>query len=219
MVVALLLIAFPAVAVLHWKKEASDIFPTASSLRLSAGALWVYGKHRILEESSVNPITLFLLVLPVDRSCPRADSATFLRYTDLVGGGVTTGGDVRRSDGRRTDFSPGPNGLWIVSLGYLISGWWGALSATVAVLLPPLLVLVIERLYSRVSDHPAVEGLMRGLSLAVVGIFLVVMGRMVATFQHDNLALAATVVALGLGLSKRVPVLWVILGAGVLVAF
>jgi len=58
-----------------------------------------------------------------------------------------------------------------------------------------------------------VEGLMRGLSLAVVGVFLVVMGRLTATFQHDNVALFATVVACALGLSRRVPVLWVILGA------
>ena len=147
----------------------------------------------------MNPITLFLLVLRSSLLSTGGFGNVPALHTDLVGGGVTTEATFAEAMAVG-QISPGPNGLWSVSLGYLISGWWGALSATVAVLLPPLLVLVIERLYSRVSDHPAVEGLMRGLSLAVVGIFLVVMGRMVATFQHDNLALSATAVALGLGL-------------------
>jgi chromate transporter len=133
-------------------------------------------------------------------------------HTDLVGGGVTTEATFAQALAVG-QISPGPNGLWVVSLGYLVSGWWGALAATIAVLLPPLLVLVVERVYYRAQDHPAVEGLIRGLSLAVVGVFLVVMGRLVGTFRHDNLALAAAVLACGLGLSKKVPVLWVILGA------
>ncbi len=133
-------------------------------------------------------------------------------HTDLVGGGVTTDATFAESLAVG-QLSPGPNGLWVVSLGYLVSGWAGALGATMAVVIPPLSVLVVERIYNRVQDHPAVEGLIRGLSLAVVGVFLVVMGRLIGTFQKDSIALAVTVVACGLGLSKRVPVLFVLLGA------
>jgi chromate transporter len=71
--------------------------------------------------------------------------------------------------------APGPNGLWVVSLGYLVGGLRGALAATLAITLPPLFVLVLERGYRRVQDHPAAVGFVRGLGLAVVGAFAVVL--------------------------------------------
>ena len=37
--------------------------------------------------------------------------------------------------------TPGPNGLWVVSLGYLVAGWPGAVWASLALLLPPLISL------------------------------------------------------------------------------
>lgn len=66
--------------------------------------------------------------------------------------------------------APGPNGLWVISLGYLTGGWRGAILALIAINLPPLLVLMVDQLYRRVKNHPAVEGFARGLSLAVVGV-------------------------------------------------
>lgn len=162
----------------------------------------------------MNPFALFWLVLRASLLSTGGFGNVPALHTDLVGGQVTTEATFAESMAVG-QVSPGPNGLWVVSLGYLLAGWWGALSATVAVMLPPLSVLILERLYSRVQDHPAVEGLMRGLSLAVVGVFLVVMGRLMSTFSSDSVALGMTLLALALGLSRRVPVLWVILGAAV----
>ena len=167
----------------------------------------------------MNPISLFLLVLRSSLLSTGGFGNVPALHTDLVGGGVASEATFAEALAVG-QISPGPNGLWVVSLGYLVSGWWGALSATLAVTLPPLLVLVIEKLYRRVSDHPAVEGLMRGLSLAVVGIFLVVMARLIGTFQTDEGAMVATAVALAFGLSRRVPVIWIIVlfgAAGILV--
>jgi chromate transporter len=39
--------------------------------------------------------------------------------------------------------SPGPNGLWVISLGYLTYGIPGALFALIAITLPALLVLLV----------------------------------------------------------------------------
>ncbi len=50
--------------------------------------------------------------------------------------------------------SPGPNGLWVVSLGYLTAGLPGSLLALLALTLPPLLILAIERGYRRVRSCP-----------------------------------------------------------------
>ena len=107
--------------------------------------------------------------------------------------------------------SPGPNGLWVVCLGYLTNGLAGALMATVAICLPPLLVLLIEKLYRRVQHHPSVEGFMRGLSLAVVGIFAVVLFGFLRGSGPDIRSLAIAALSAALAASKRVPISVIIL--------
>ena len=102
--------------------------------------------------------------------------------------------------------SPGPTGLWVISLGYLTAGWRGAGLALVAVMLPPLLVLLVDRLYRRMGAHPAVQGFMRGLSLGLVGIFLVVLAKLLLNNGLDVGAVLIALVAIGLGRTGRVPV-------------
>ncbi len=110
--------------------------------------------------------------------------------------------------------SPGPNGLWVVSFGYLIAGWRGSMLALVAITLPPLSVLLLERLYSRVKHHPAVEGFVHGLSLAVVGIFAVVLIGLLIRVGLDVKSIGITLASIGLGLTRRVPVLFILILAG-----
>ena len=102
--------------------------------------------------------------------------------------------------------SPGPNGLWVISLGYLTAGVPGALLALVAILLPPLLVLAVDRLYRRIQHHPAVEGFVRGLGLAVIGIFAVVLLGLLHGVGLDSRTIAITLGSIGLGLTRRIPV-------------
>lgn len=114
--------------------------------------------------------------------------------------------------------SPGPMGLWVVSLGYLMDGWTGALLALLAICIPPLLVVPIARVYRHVRSHPAVEGFMRGLSLAVVGIFVVILASIQAAVGIDARSLALVAAALGLALTRRAPLL-AIIGAAALIGW
>jgi len=118
--------------------------------------------------------------------------------------------------------SPGPNGLWVISLGYLTDGLRGTLCALLAVSLPPFFVLIVERIYRAVEGHPAVEGFMRGLTLAISGIFVVILlnllhsAGMVPPLWNSVNARPLTIAigALLLGATKRVPFpLIIILGA------
>jgi len=102
--------------------------------------------------------------------------------------------------------SPGPTGLWVISLGYLTDGLRGALLALIAITLPPLLVLAVSALYRRVDEHPAVEGFVRGMSLAVVGIFLVVLARLLRANGLDVASVLIAAASFGLGLTQRLPV-------------
>lgn len=111
--------------------------------------------------------------------------------------------------------SPGPNGLWVVCLGYLTNGLPGALMALLALCIPPLLVLGIERIYRRIQHHPAVEGFVRGLMLAVVGIFVVVLLGFLHTAGIDIRSLSIALLAALLATSRRVPLLAILSVAAV----
>lgn len=110
--------------------------------------------------------------------------------------------------------SPGPTGLWVISLGYLIDGLRGALLALIAITLPPLLVLAVAGLYRRLGGHPAMQGFVRGLSLAVGGIFLVVLFGILRGVGFDPRGLLIVLGALGLGASRRLPVIAIMALAG-----
>lgn len=111
--------------------------------------------------------------------------------------------------------APGPNGLWVISLGYLTDGWRGAMLALIAINLPPLLVLFVDQLYRRIENHPVVEGFIRGLSLAVVGIFGMVLLGLMQNFGVDTRSVLLATAAIGLGLTRRVPVFGIIALAAV----
>lgn len=102
--------------------------------------------------------------------------------------------------------APGPNGLWVVSLGYLMLGPWGSFAALIGILIPPMLVLGIEKLYSRVKHHPAVEGFIRGLNLAVAGVFVPILIKLLQGSGIDDLKICLVALAFGLGWVRRIPV-------------
>lgn len=70
--------------------------------------------------------------------------------------------------------SPGPNGLYVTSLGYFLGGTSGALIATLGVSLPALLALPLFRVFQRLAHLDQVQGFVRGVGLALVGLFAVV---------------------------------------------
>ncbi len=112
------------------------------------------------------------------------------------------------------NLSPGPNGLWTISLGYLSGGWLGAALSLLAITLPTLLILGVVALHRRVEDRPAVRNFTRGLSLGVVGLIIGVALTLFSSTVADWRGAAITAGALALALSKRVPVLAVLaLGA------
>lgn len=65
---------------------------------------------------------------------------------------------------------PGPNGLYLVSLGYLVAGWVGALTALAAACLAPLAILPATTLARRWLLSRWFGGLVRGVALASAGL-------------------------------------------------
>jgi len=111
--------------------------------------------------------------------------------------------------------SPGPNGLWVICLGYLTYGFTGALLALIAITLPALLVLVVSAGYNRIEHQTWVQGAMFGVSLAVVGLLLSVVWTILHQPGVDWKGLLIAAGAFGLALSRRVNILIILGLAGV----
>lgn len=78
-----------------------------------------------------------------------------------------------------SNITPGPNGLYVVVLGYFVAGIQGAAIASFAILLPPLLVLPLERVRARLIHVPRFRATMYALSVSVVGLLAYSSGSLV----------------------------------------
>lgn len=114
--------------------------------------------------------------------------------------------------------SPGPNGLWTISLGYLTFGWLGAALSLIAITLPTLLSLVVVAMHRRVETKPAVQNFTRGITLGVIGLTLGVAWTLYTASVKDWRGTAIMIGALVLALTKRVPVV-VILALGAVIGW
>lgn len=103
--------------------------------------------------------------------------------------------------------SPGPSGLWAVSLGYLTRGLPGSLLAAIGITLPPFAILAIRRAFGSIHDHPVAIGFMRGLTSAVVGISIVVLFLVLKDTGLRPTSIVIAAVAAVIGAVKRIPVI------------
>jgi chromate transporter len=100
--------------------------------------------------------------------------------------------------------SPGPNGLWVVSLCYLVAGFPGAILACIAILLPPLLILIVQYCYTRIANHPATQGLLDGVVLVITSFGVIILFTMfIGNGINLGLIVIAVISAL-LAISRRV---------------
>jgi chromate transporter len=102
------------------------------------------------------------------------------------------------------NISPGPNGLYLIAVGYFVGGYTGAGVACVALLLPPLLVLVLERLRDRLIHLRRFRSTLRSLGLAVVALLATSSGSLALQAVRTPLGIAMLVMGTGL-LLFRVP--------------
>jgi chromate transporter len=154
----------------------------------------------------MNPFLFFWLVLKSSFFSTSGLGNLPQLYADLTAGGMATERQFAEALAVG-QVSPGPSGLWVISLGYLLDGPRGAALAAIAIVIPPAGVLLIAQLYHRNGDHPAVQGFVRGLSLAVTGIFVVVMAGLL---RDNGLNLPAILIvggAAALAFSRRIPVI------------
>jgi chromate transporter len=159
----------------------------------------------------IHPLALFWIMLKASLLSTSGTGNLPIVHQDLLARGWAT----ERQFGESLaigQISPGPSGLWVISMGYLVDGVRGAALTLLAIALPPLLVLVlVHGLYRRWGGHPATQGFVRGLGLAVAGIFLTVLARIMnnAGWTPSNLMIMFGAIAVAS--TRRVPVVLVLL--------
>jgi chromate transporter len=109
--------------------------------------------------------------------------------------------------------APGPNGLYLVSVGYFAGGWAGAGAGMAALLTPPFLIIPMMLYLGRRADRPRVKSAIQAVTLAAAGLVLdatIPLARDALT-SWPAAAIAAASFAF-LTFTKR-DALWVIAGA------
>lgn len=100
--------------------------------------------------------------------------------------------------------TPGPNGLWVISLCYLTAGLKGAGLACAALLLPPLLILIVQHFYTRIAHFPATQGVLDGVVLVITSFsFIVLMGMFMGN-GINVFMITISVISAALAVSRRV---------------
>ena len=131
-------------------------------------------------------------------------------HNDLIGLGLAQESDFIKAIAVG-QLSPGPSGLWSISLGYLTFGWIGAVLALAALTLPTLLIVGVQAVYSQIEKHPMTQDFSTGLALSIVGLSLAVTASLVNASIVDIGGVLIAAGAMALGLSKKVPIVVILL--------
>jgi chromate transporter len=157
-----------------------------------------------------HPLTLFWIMLKASLLSTTGTGNLPIVHQDLLNRGWATDHQFAESLAIG-QISPGPSGLWVISLGYLVGGLRGAAMTLVAIALPPFLVLLlVHGFYRRWGGHPATQGFVRGLGLAVAAIFLMVLTGIMSGAGWTFTNLMIMMGAFCLGATRRVPVILVL---------
>jgi len=113
--------------------------------------------------------------------------------------------------------TPGPAGIYIVSVGYFAAGWPGAAAGCLAVVTPAFLIIPVLRYLGRRADQRRVRSAIQAVTIAAAGLVI----NATVPLARDALT-GAVAVALAVGsflflvLTRR-DTIWVI-GASMLIA-
>jgi chromate transporter len=114
-----------------------------------------------------------------------------------------------------TRSTPGPVGLYIVSVGYFVAGWPGAVAGWLAMITPALLIIPLVHFVGRKLEHPRVKSVLQTVILASAGLLLAAAIPLAQNALTNPITVGIAVVTLVLLLTTKLDALWIILSAAV----
>jgi chromate transporter len=111
--------------------------------------------------------------------------------------------------------TPGPVGVYIVSVGYFADGLPGACAAWLAMITPALLIIPLLKFAGRRAEHPRVKSTIRAIVMASAGLLWAAAIPLARETATDPVTLAIILLSLAVLVTRKVESLWVILASGI----
>jgi chromate transporter len=111
--------------------------------------------------------------------------------------------------------APGPNGLYVVSVGYFVDGIPGALAGYLAMITPAFLILPLLRYVGSRAEQPRVKGAIQGVTIAAAALIVsatVPLARDSVTGWPQGAIAAASFLVIAL---TRIDTFWIMAGSAV----
>jgi chromate transporter len=112
-----------------------------------------------------------------------------------------------------TRSSPGPVGLYIVSVGYFVAGMRGAIAGWLAMITPAVIIIPLVHFSGRHIDHPRVRSVLQAVVIASAGLLLAASIPLARDALTDSVTIGVAVVSLVLLLATELDTLWIILAS------
>jgi chromate transporter len=163
----------------------------------------------------VNVVVLYLLLLKATltsfsglASLPMIRNDFVLHYHLLTDRQLNTAVAAGR-------LGPGPLGIYVVSVGYLVAGIPGACAGWLAMITPAFLILPMLRFLGKRAEHRRVRSVTRTVLLAGAGLMAGSAAPLARDAITGPITLAVVVISFLLIMLTRVDTLWIMLGAAV----
>jgi chromate transporter len=114
-----------------------------------------------------------------------------------------------------TRTTPGPMGLYVVSVGYFVDGTPGAVAGWLAMITPALLMIPLLEFVRRKVEHPRFKAVLRCVVFASAGLLWVTVP-LARDAIYGYLTLGIALAAFVFGITKKVDSLWIVLSAAVI---
>jgi chromate transporter len=115
-----------------------------------------------------------------------------------------------------TRTTPGPVGLYVVSVGYFAAGIPGAVAGWAAMVTPALLIIPLVHYLGRRAEHPRAKNILRAVVLASAGLLWAATLPIAKTTIATPMSLGVFAISLWVLLAWKVESVWIILGAAML---
>ena len=112
-----------------------------------------------------------------------------------------------------TRSTPGPVGLWVVSLGYFAAGLPGTFAGWLAMVTPAILMIPLLHLIGRRMEHPRVRSVLQIVIMASAGLLLAASIPPARDGLTDLVTVVIASACLCMLVATRLDTLWIILGA------
>ena len=111
--------------------------------------------------------------------------------------------------------SPGPNGLYLVSVGYMAAGAAGACAGWCALITPAFLIIGLLRMLGSAVNHPRMETVVRAVTLASAGLILATSISLARDAIQSWATALIAIASFFLLIRFKLDPLWILIGAGI----